>query len=224
MNQIGSYLMNIMVKQLYPVVVFKVLPSNRPNKDSSAGTHSEIISHPKISKQLISPYSRNQNNCYQGIFNSGKYLIQNLFQLRAHLFPKELNFSIGIGTVDTPINPIMAVEVKGTAIKNAEFGLDKHLKLGPYLSINGFSKSIEKISLPSIELLWSSTLRWNYNRIKILNGLLDNLSEIEIAQNLGISQRAVYKNIAQARLKTWAELSLSVEENISAVLKQYKNH
>lgn len=212
-----------MAIKLYPVVVFNVFPFNKHNKNLPASTQSEIISHPKISNQLISPYSRNQNNCYQGIFKSGKYLIQNLFQLRAHLFPREINFSIGIGTVDTPINPIMAVNIEGTAIKYAKFGLDKHLKSGSYLSINGLSKSIEKISLPSIELLWSSTLRWNYNRIKILNGLLENLSEIEIAQNLGISQRAVYKNIAQAKLKTWAELSLRVEENISAILKQYKN-
>ena len=208
--------------QLYPIVVFKILPTNRLNNDLLDDVQSEIISQPKISNQLVSPYSRTQNDYYQGIFSSGTYLIQNLFQLREVLFPRELHFSIGIGTVDTPINPIMAVNIKGTAMRFAESGLDRHLKLGPYLSINGFSKSLDKILLPSIEILWSSTLRWNLNRIKILNGLLKNQSELEIAHEIEISKRAVYKNITQAKLKAWAELSFRVEDNISAILKKYR--
>ena len=75
---------------------------------------------------------------------------------------------------------------------------------------------------PSMELLWSSTRNWNQNRLRILNYILQGYSETEISQLLEISERAIYKNIAEAKLGHWKDLILAVEENISRVLKAYQ--
>ena len=88
--------------------------------------------------------------------------------------------------------------------------------------MNGFSKTLERLMNPSMELLWSTTQNWNQNRLKILNYKLRGCSEAQISQLLAISERAVYKNIAEAKLGTRKELILAVEENISRVLKSYQ--
>jgi len=138
------------------------------------------------------------------------------------LYPLEIQFSIGIGEVKTPINSVMATQIEGKSIENAIFGLSKAPKSGHYLIMHGFSKALERLMNPSMELLWATTRNWNQNRLKILNYKLRGYSEAQISQLLAISERAIYKNIAEAKLGNWKELILAVEENISRVLKSYQ--
>ena len=208
---------------LYTVVLFRALTSSKSRGASTEiGYLSEMLSNPKISKDLLSPYSRNQDGYFQGIFASGDHLLQNLFLIREHLYPLDIQFSIGIGEIQTPINSIMATEIEGKSIENANFGLSQAPKSGNYLIMHGFSKSLERLMNPSMELLWSSTRNWNQNRLRILNYILQGYSETEISQLLEISERAIYKNIAEAKLGHWKDLILAVEENISRVLKAYQ--
>lgn len=208
---------------IYPVVLFKVLKSSRnTDKSTEIGHLSEILSNPSISQDLLSPYSRNQEGHFQGIFATGYHLLQNLFLIRAHLYPLEIQFSIGIGEVKTPINSVMATHIEGKSIENANFGLFKAPKSGHYLIMHGFSKKIEHLMNPSMGLLWATTRNWNHNRLNILNYKLGGYSEAQISQLLAISERAIYKNIAEAKLWNWKDLILAVEENISRVLKTYQ--
>ena len=211
------------IQALYPVVLFRVLNSSKSTGKGTEISHlSEVLSSPSISKDLLSPYSRNQDGCFQGIFASGGHLLQNLFLIREHLYPSEVQFSIGIGEVKTPINSVMATYIEGKSIDNAIYGLSRAPKSGNYLIMHGFSKSLERLMNPSMELLWSSTRNWNLNRLKILNYKLQGYSETNISQLLQISERAIYKNIADAKLGHWKDLILAVEENISRVLKPYQ--
>lgn len=211
------------IQALYPVVLFRVLNSSKSTgKGTEIGDLSEVLSNPNISKDLLSPYSRNQDGCFQGIFASGGHLLQNLFLIREHLYPSEVQFSIGIGEVKTPINSVMATHIEGKSIDNAIYGLSRAPKSGNYLIMHGFSKPLKRLMNPSMELLWSSTRNWNLNRLKILNYKLQGYSETKISQLLQISERAIYKNIADAKLGHWKDLILAVEENISRVLKPYQ--
>ena len=208
---------------LYPVVLFRTLSSKkRPSESTEMGHLSEMLSHPSISKDLLSPYSRNQEGYFQGIFASGGHLLQNLFIIREHLYPLEIQFSIGIGEIKSPINSVMATHIEGKSIENARMGLSQAPKSGNYLIMNGFSKPLERLMHPSTTLLWSSTRNWNLNRLKILNHRLQGESETQISQLLQISERAIYKNIAEAKLNDWKDLIFAVEENISRVLKAYQ--
>ncbi|MDA0848391.1 MAG: hypothetical protein O2827_01385 [Verrucomicrobia bacterium] len=211
------------IQALYPVVLFRVLNSSKSTgKWTEIGHLSEVLSSPSISKDLLSPYSRNQDGYFQGIFASGGHLLQNLFLIREQLYPSEVQFSIGIGEVKTPINAVMATHIEGKSIDNAIYGLSRAPKSGNYLIMHGFSKPLERLMNPSMELLWSSTRNWNLNRLKILNYKLQGYSETKISQLLQISERAIYKNIADAKLGHWKDLILAVEENISRVLKPYR--
>jgi hypothetical protein len=112
----------------------------------------------------------------------------------------------------------MATNIEGTAIENANVALLSAPKLGNHLIMRGFSKSLERLMNPSIELLWSSTRNWNLNRLKILNYKLQGYPEAKIAELMQISERAIYKNIAEAKLIHWKDLIFAVEDNISRVL------
>lgn len=179
---------------------------------------SEIVSDPHIAQALCSPYSKNQDDCFQGIFNTGHGLIQSLFLLREATYPDSLQFSIGIGDVDNTINPVMATDIEGSAIEAAQRGLNRAPKSGHYLALSGFSKHLERTLCPTVALLWATTRSWNLNRLKILNQRLRGESELSIGRQLQISERAVYKNIAQAQLGQWSDLILAVEDSFSRLL------
>lgn len=212
----------------YLVVLFRAL---RPKKargskeqeilaQSEHARHlSEIVNDPHIAHALCSPFSKNQDNCFQGIFNSGNHLIQHLFLLRQATYPDSLQFSIGIGSVDNPINPVMATDIQGTAIEHARSGLNRAPKTGHYLTLAGFSKTLERTLAPSVTLLWATTCSWNLNRLKILNQRLHGHSESTIGRQLQISERAVYKNIAQAQLGQWVDLIHAVEDSFTRLVE-----
>ena len=88
--------------------------------------------------------------------------------------------------------------------------------------MHGFAKTLERLINPSMKLLWATTRNWNQNRLQILNYKLRGYSEAQISQLLAISERAIYKNIADAKLGNWKQLIFAVEENISSVLKPYQ--
>lgn len=211
----------------YLVVLFKVLSPKTIQRSKelqifAQSEHlrrvSEIVNDPHIAQTLCSPFSKNQENHFQGIYNTGNGLIQSLFQLRQAMHPDTLQFSIGIGGVDNPINPVMATDIQGTAMEQAQIGLNRAPKTGHYLALSGFSKSLERTLLPSVALLWASTRSWNLNRLIILNKRLQGYSESAIGEQLQISERAVYKNIAQAQLGQWVDLILAVEGSFNRLL------
>ena len=137
------------------------------------------------------------------------------------MYPLEIQFSIGIGEVKTPINSVMATHIEGKSIENAIYGLSKAPKSGHFLIMHGFSKTLERIMNPSMELLWRTTQSWNHNRLQIMNYKLRGYTESQISQLLVIGERAIYKNIAEAKLGNWKELIFAVEENITRVLESY---
>ena len=181
---------------------------------------SEIVSDPHIAQNSARPYSKNQDDCFQGIFNTGHHLIQSLFQLREATYPDSLQVSIGIGGVNNTINPVTATDIEGSAIEAAQLALNRAPKSGHYLALSGFSKNLERTLCPTVALLWSTTRSWNLNRLKILNQRLRGESELSIGRQLQISERAVYKNIAQAQLGQWVDLILAVEDSFSRLLSK----
>ena len=72
------------------------------------------------------------------------------------------------------------------------------------------------------DLLWHSSENWKLNRLKIFNAKLRGQSEKILAEQLVISERAVYKNIAEGRLNTWIRLVEALEGNITKALLQYR--
>lgn len=208
----------------YPVVLFRI--ENGLNLgDSMEGLEhiGELLNTPEISSRLLSPYSQTIKAEFQGIFGSGKDLIAHLFLIRALIYPHKAKFSIGIGPINSSINAVAAVVIEGKALKNAVEGLAEVTKLDSCLVIHGFSRTIDQLMNPTLSLLWDSTESWNLNRLKILNYKLQGHSEAYIAGQLSISERAVYKNMREAKLNTWCALIRSVESNISATLERQNN-
>ena len=208
----------------YPVVLFKVEKSlNLEDNRDPFEDISESLNKPEIADQLLSPYSRTIKSEFQGIFASGKDLLSHLFLIRALIYPQKAKFSIGIGPINSAINQVSAVIIEGKALNNAVKGLSKVEKLDSCVVIHGFSRTIDQLMNPTLALLWASTANWNLNRLKILNYKLQGASEASIADQLSISERAVYKNIREAKLHTWCELIRAVEDNISEALERHNN-
>lgn len=204
----------------YPVVLIKI-PGNRNSeqKDLENERIHDLLNKPKLAKCLLSPYSRNIQSDFQGIFESGQHLIRHLFLIREFLYPIQPQFSIGIGQVDSTINKVAAVIIEGSALKQAQKGFIQDPKQSPALRIQGFTRTIDALLEPACELLWHSSDNWKLNRLKIFNAKLRGESEKRIAERLEISERAVYKNIREAHLNTWAKLIDALESNISKALR-----
>ena len=216
MNYISSYLL-MSGANLYPVVVFKVIIDKYPEDSlTEMAIISEKINTYVINNVLLSPYARNINSEFQAILSNGEFLISHILKIRELLYPRVLQFGIGIGSVTTPINNVGAVLIEGRAERLARKLLKSSPKYGHYLKIGGFSSKIDALIEPIAELIWSKTDKWNMNRLKIVNNLL-------AAEQIGmeISKRAIYKNIKEGNLKSWVTLIRQFELNVSNFLSTY---
>ena len=109
MNYISSYLL-MSGANLYPVVVFKVIIDKYPEDSlTEMAIISEKINTYVINNVLLSPYARNINSEFQAILSNGEFLISHILKIRELLYPRVLQFGIGIGSVTTPINNVGAV-------------------------------------------------------------------------------------------------------------------
>ena len=209
--------------QVHPVVLIKIPETqNSEAKDRENERIHDLLNKPELAKRLLSPYSRNIQSDFQGIFESGDHLIRHLFLIRELLYPIKPQFSIGIGQVTNPINKVAAVIIEGSALKQAQKGFLKISNESGSLQIHGFTRTIDELMESACDLLWHSSENWKLNRLKIFNAKLRGQSEKILAEQLVISERAVYKNITEGRLNTWIRLVEALEGNITKALLQYR--
>ncbi|MGZ0657320.1 SatD family protein [Coraliomargarita sp. W4R53] len=165
---------------------------------------------------IASPYTITLGDEFQAVYFGGRGLLRSLFAIRALIHPHQCRFSIAFGEITTEINPSQSIGMDGPAFHQAREEIERMKKSDDSLRINGLPNArLDRLYLPMINLLWESTLSWNANRLKILLQSLRGTSADPVTYDLNITDRAISKNIREARLQDWKRLILEAEEFIS---------
>lgn len=167
---------------------------------------------------IVSPYTITLGDEFQAVFDEADHLFVHMLKIMETLHPVTVRFSLGIGSIDTPLNTEQALGMDGPAFHRARKGIE-------ILKENGFLFGIRsednadlmlKILNNSLQLLSKQMRGWNKTRIKILYMLKEGWDYKVISDELGISRTAFYKNKEAGALEVIDELS----DNMAAMINQ----
>jgi len=168
--------------------------------------------------KLASPYTITLGDEFQALYDNAHGLFYDLLAIRVSIPNVRCRFSVGIGEISTPINTKQAIGMDGPAFHIARDGIDFLKKTEGELLISGLPDSLNALFEPMIQLLWASTELWQVNRMRILMRELESVCPRKDEYMLEITERAIHKNIRDARLHDWVQLMGEAESRIDKLL------
>lgn len=175
---------------------------------------------------LVSPLTITLGDEFQAVYKNLSAVLADSWSILAALYPVGVRFSIGIGKIYTEINKEQALGMDGPAFHAARDGIDQIKKSGRIYSIslgspaNQPEASLSLVSLINLtlQLLSNEIKQWKRSRLQILVMLHEGESVKKIAEEIGISESAVYKNREDGDLNLFLEMKDSIGENINRIL------
>lgn len=171
---------------------------------------------------LLSPPTITLGDEFQAVYKNADTLLQHTWKVMSELHPVKLRFSVGIGSISTPINREQAIGMDGPAFYEARAGIDL-LKENEFIyqvsMADKSGKSVINLINGSLHLVSREMQSWKKTRFTILYLLEQGISFKEIAGSLDISESAVYKNRDGGSLDVILDLKKSIAELINEQLQ-----
>src|SRR6056297_1836293 len=199
---------------------------NKDREKFQARLSDKISQINQESDSIISPLTITLGDEFQAVYKDMSALIADSWSILTALHPVGVRFSVGIGEIFTPINSEQALGMDGPAFHSARDGMDQVKESGGTYCVKlGSSKdqpeeSLALVSLvnDSLQLLYSEVMTWKKTRLQILVMLDKGLSVKKIADEISISESAVYKNRDEGDLRLILDLKESIGKNINRIL------
>lgn len=155
----------------------------------------------KTKEGIISPYTITLGDEFQVILTDGKRAVRDAVKIQAALHPVKIRFSFAIGELSTPINKEHAIGMDGPAFHSARTGIDELKDTGALYQMDGFKQPVAELANACLKLVSNTVQRWKNYRWDIMVSLNEGKEVKAIATELGISDKAVYKNITDGHIK-----------------------
>lgn len=167
----------------------------------------------------VSPYTITLGDEFQAVFKDTGALFVHIFRILTVLYPVRARFSLGVGSIATPVNTDQAIGMDGPAFHEAREGMEVMKERGYLLSLNveGEENTTLELVNNSLQLLSHEIKTWKKNRISILFLLRQGYDYKKIADHLDISPPAFYKNKEAGALDVISRLM----DNISELINQF---
>ena len=174
------------------------------------------------SANLLSPYTITLGDEFQAVFNQSGQIFSDIITILSALYPEQVRFSIGIGTIDTPINKQQAIGMDGPAFYMARKGIEQ-LKATDYLFItNGLIEDQQDMVNNCLFLLSHLIHKWKPSRLSVFQLVQQGMSVGDMTKKLDLTDKAIYKSIDQGELKVVHHLLINVENIINASATRHK--
>jgi len=166
---------------------------------------------------ILSPYTLIGDEI-QAVFSGGNLLFRDAASILSTIHPVKMRFSYGVGTLIKPINPEQAVEMDGPAFYRARDGVNLLKETGYLFTVVG--EDVPRVDLvrEALNLVSHEMEEWNENRLRTLAMRQEGVAVKEIADELGISDKAVYKTIDAGALdvimRVFDEIESAVETSL----------
>ncbi len=162
---------------------------------------------------LLSPLTITLGDEFQALLGHAQGLWRVIFAIEAALDPVRIRFGVGVGSLDTGINPDAAIGMDGPAFHRAREALGQLKNDHGWYRILGLS-SAQSLTSASLDLVSHERDKWRKNRLEIFSQLLSGVRVDAVAAAVGISGQAVYKNIHQGALQVIAAILSSTSQMI----------
>ena len=169
---------------------------------------------------LVSPYTITLGDEFQAVFGAPDRLFRDAVTVLIALYPVAVRFSFAIGEISTAINTKQAIGMDGPAFHDARATID-HLRR---------TKSLFAIASPdgagftlinqTLALVSHAIGKWPRSRLEILQGISENHSVRQIARDLRVTDKAVYKSIDAGAIRTIVPLFGEIIAGLRQITEQ----
>lgn len=177
----------------------------------------------EMKTDIASPWTITLGDEFQAVYKGAGTLFADIMGIMAQIHPVLMRVSIGVDVLTTSLNPDQALGMDGPAFHKARQAMT-NLKRDKNRLIYISGDDIKQWVLPNLvlELISRRVRKWDSNRFKILARLMRTEPQDikNIADELGISQTAVYKNIRNAMLPTIVKTCNNLAEKLDETLRQ----
>lgn len=168
---------------------------------------------------ILSPYTLIGDEI-QAVFSGGSHLFHDAVSILSAIHPVTMRFSYGVGTLIKPINPEQAIEMDGPAFYHARDGVNELKETGYLFTVVGDDVPQVDLVREVLNLVAHEMSEWNENRLGTLALRQDGVPVKTIADELGISDKAVYKTIDAGALEVIMRLFDEIEGALDAGLRR----
>jgi len=154
----------------------------------------------------------------QAVYSGAASLFEDAVTILATIHPVKMRFSYGVGTLIKPINPEQAIEMDGPAFYRARDGVNALKETGYLFTVVGDVPRVDLVR-EALNLVSHEMDEWNENRLRTLARRQDGVPVKEIAEELGISDQAVYKTIDAGALEVIMRLFDEIESAVETGLR-----
>jgi hypothetical protein len=169
-------------------------------------------------KSLMSPCTITLGDEFQAVYREAGFVFNDCWAVLESLHPVKARFSVGIGSLSTPVNPERAIGMDGPAFHAARAGLTELKRTDSLFRITDSTGAVPPWINLALDLISHLSRSWKKSRLFIFQRLLQEQEAKAIATAAGLSAAAVYKNIQHGALLTvqplLGEISLWVNNRL----------
>jgi SatD family (SatD) len=175
----------------------------------------------KKRSDLLSPYTITLGDEFQAVFCGAERVFPDALRIMRAIHPVRIRFSFGIGRIDTPINRKQAIGMDGPAFHLARTAIEG-LKRTKTLFVLAAPAGIDvALANGSLDLVSHLVRKWDRNQFDMLLGAFDRHPVKDIAVDLGVTDKAVYKAVEAGAMKTiiriFEEITLHIRQIMGEV-------
>jgi hypothetical protein len=171
---------------------------------------------------LLSPYTITLGDEFQAVFQKADQIFADIISILLALYPEQVRFSIGIGSLDTPINKQQAIGMDGPAFYLARKGIEQLKATGYLLITEGLKEDQQDLVNNSLFLVSHHLSKWKQSRLHVFRLFQQGMAVSDMTSELDLTDKAIYKTIDQGELKVLNQLFLDVEKIINVSATQYR--
>jgi hypothetical protein len=170
------------------------------------------------SRSLVSPYTLTLGDEFQAVYRDADTAFADAFSLLAQMAPVQARFALAVGEIVTPINPTQSIGMDGPAFHRARELLELLKADGRLIAAWG-GRPDWTLPASSLVLLSGQMQGWRPNRLALFAGILAGEPVAALARRIGITPRAVNKNIQAADLDEWKRILDEISRLLNEDLK-----
>jgi hypothetical protein len=171
-------------------------------------------------QQLLSPCTITLGDEFQAVYSTAESVLIDAVSVLETVYPTRIRFSIGVGSLDTPINRKRAIGMDGPAFHAARTGLEELKRSGFLFRVTAAEIAVPLWTNLSLELGSHLASKWKRSRLSVFKNLLQGREVKEIAKRANMTPAAVYKNIQSGALATLKSIFSEVNSEIGVLLKK----
>lgn len=181
---------------------------------ASALAHANTVYH----DALASPLTITLGDEFQALFTEPGVVWELIGGLQRSLRPVDVRFGLGIGALETPLNPQAALGMDGPAFHLARDAVNQLKADDGFYRLEGLPG--HALINGSLALIAKLQKTWQDNRFAVYHDYLRGVAVPNTAGELGISKTAVYKNINEGLLEDMASIQRAIAEQMHTAMLQ----